>query len=102
MDAVRVPDVIAGPAQVLHQLEGPLSKSLQAEALLVQCLREVRVQTYAVTPRQLGRLADPRRGEQGARQRGAGAHAAGQPLADDRRPEAASPRPPTAAFPVHT
>ena len=38
------------------------------------------------------RLADPRRGQQGARQRSARAHAAGQALGDDRRPQPAAAR----------
>src|ERR1700693_1052127 len=57
MDAVRVPDVIAGPAEVLHHLEWPLAESLQAEVLFVQRLGEMRMEPYAVPAREHRRLA---------------------------------------------
>jgi len=57
MDAVREPDVIAGPAEVLHQLKGPLPKTVQAKSLLVERLCQVCVESDAMTPRQLSRVA---------------------------------------------
>ena len=54
MDAVRVPDVLADPTQVLHELDGAAAEFLEAEALLVKRLGEVRVQADVVPARQVG------------------------------------------------
>jgi hypothetical protein len=47
VDAVGVPDVLAGPTQRLDVGHGPLAKGLQAELLLVQRLGQVGVQPHA-------------------------------------------------------
>ena len=48
VDPVRVPDVVPSPAKVLHQLVRAPAELLDAEALLVQSLGEVRVQSHLV------------------------------------------------------
>ena len=57
MDAVRVPDVLADPTQVLHELDGAAAEFLEAEALLVKRLGEVRVQPDTAPAREHGRVA---------------------------------------------
>src|SRR5260370_4022551 len=52
MNPVRVPDVVAGPAKILHELHRSPAESLDAEPLFVERLGEVRVQTNAVPARQ--------------------------------------------------
>ncbi len=55
VDAVRVPDVLAGPAEVLHEVDGTLAERLQAEMFLVDGLGDVSVKTHSVLSRELGR-----------------------------------------------
>ncbi len=80
VDAVREPDVVPGPAQVLHELEWTLSEFLQAETLFVQRFRDVRVQPYAVAARERGRVAHQLGGhrERRARRHHDAAHRAGR------------------------
>ena len=56
MDAVREPDVVAQPAEVLEVLHGAHAEALEAEDLLVERLGQVGVQAHAAAPRELRRL----------------------------------------------
>ena len=57
VDAVREPDVVAEPAEVVEVLQRPNAEALEAERLLVGGLGQVRVQAHAARAGQLGRLA---------------------------------------------
>ncbi len=48
MNPVCKPDVVAGPAEALHQLERAFAKSLEAEMLLILRLRDMGVQPHSV------------------------------------------------------
>ena len=52
VDAVGVPHVVARPVEILHQLSRPAAELLDAEALFVQRLSQVRMQANAVPSRQ--------------------------------------------------
>ena len=49
-DAVRQPRIATHPADVLQQIERPLSEPVQAIRLFIACLGQVRVQPHAVRP----------------------------------------------------
>ena len=67
--AVREPDVVAEPAEVVEVLERPHAEALEAELLLVVGLGEVGVQPHAARAGQLGGLAHQLAGD-GERRRG--------------------------------
>src|SRR5260370_38865410 len=48
MNPVRVPDVVAGPATILHELHRSPAESLDGEALFVEHLGEERLQPNAI------------------------------------------------------
>ena len=54
--AVREPDVVAEPAELLEVLDRPHAEELQAERLLLDGLGHVRVQPHAALAGELGRL----------------------------------------------
>ena len=71
MDGVREPHVAAEPTPVVHQLQRTSLEPLEAEALLVERLREMRVHRHPERARELGALAHQQRsvtlnGEHGA------------------------------------
>ena len=72
MHAVREPDVVAQPAEVVEQLERAHAEALEAEALLVARLGQVGVQPHAARPRELGRVAHQLRRDRERRGRGQG------------------------------
>src|SRR5207237_9513818 len=57
VDAMRVPDVVTGPAELLHELQRAAPEPLEAEALLVKRLGDMGVQPDSITARQGSRLA---------------------------------------------
>ena len=60
--AVREPDVVAEPAEVLEVLDRPHAEALEAERLLLDRLGQVRVQPHAALAGELGRLGASARG----------------------------------------
>ena len=69
--AVREPDVVAEPAELLEVLDRPHAEQLEAERLLLDGLGHVRVQADAALAGERGRLAPSARwvtlnGEHGA------------------------------------
>ena len=56
MDAVRAPDVAGQPAELLQVLHGPAAEKALAVLLLLDGLRQVRVQPQAEPPRERRRL----------------------------------------------
>ena len=60
LDAVRVPDVGAGPAERLGVFGGRLPEPLAAVGDVVGAFREVRVQAHAVAARERRGLAHQR------------------------------------------
>jgi hypothetical protein len=53
MHAVRQPDVVAEPAEVLEVLDRTYAEALQAEDLLVERLGQMGVQAHAAAAREL-------------------------------------------------